>query len=389
MAIPRNLTQTTASDLAALIEEQVMEGPYLDYKRDLPRLDGSGRHDLLADISAFANSSGGDVVYGIDEDGEGKASAITPSGANADEETRRIQDVLMNGLEPRVPGVQVHPVTVQGGFVLIVRVPQSWAGPHRVKSNQHFFIREGVRKRQLDIPEIRGLFLRSEHQAQKVREFRTDRLGKIISGEPSHLLLAGSVLIIHLIPTQAALGLVQIDPVTYVNDRTLPTLGTTVPRARLNVDGALGIENQWEARGTRAYSLFFRNGFFETVYVLQQREVSGRFLLPSSKYEVDLIKLIERFRTELKDLGVGQEMTCMLSLTEATSVMLAVDRNRFDVEDHQGIFDRKTLVLPDVLLPAELPANQALRPLFDLVWQSAGFEGSFNYNAAGQWEPQR
>lgn len=389
MTIPRNLTQTTASDLAALVEQQVTEGPYLDFKRDLPRLDGSGRHELLADISAFANSSGGDVIYGIDEDGEGKASAVTPSVANADEEARRIQDALMNGLEPRVPGIQVHAVNVEGGFVLIVRVPQSWAGPHRVKSNQHFFIREGVRKRQLDIPEIRGLFLRSEHQAQKVRDFRTDRLGKILSGEPSHLLVPGPVLVVHLIPTQAALGLVQVDPVAYVRDRELPALGTTVPGSRLNVDGALGVRNARRAEGTHGYSQFFRNGFFETVYVLTSQLASGRFNLASLKYEEHLIKLTELFRSELEYLGVGQEMTCMLSLTDATNAQLGVDRKRFDVEEYQGVFDRKTLVLPDVLLPAGVPANQALRPLFDLVWQSAGFERSFNYNPAGEWEPQR
>jgi hypothetical protein len=59
------------------------------------------------------------------------------------------------------------------------------------------------------------------------------------------------------------------------------------------------------------------------------------------------------------------------------------------LDDHQGYFDRKTLVLPDVLLPAELPPEQALRPVFDLVWQSAGIERSFNYNAAGEWMPER
>jgi hypothetical protein len=29
-----------------------------------------------------------------------------------------------------------------------------------------------------------------------------------------------------------------------------------------------------------------------------------------------------------------------------------------------------------------------LRPIFDSVWQSAGFNGSFNYNKDGKWCPQ-
>lgn len=388
MAIPQKLTQTTAADLTAIIAAQATEGPHLDFKRELPRSDGSGRHEVLADISAFANSSGGDVIYGIDEDGEGRASAIAPLVGNADEEARRIQDVLMNGLEPRVPGIEVHGVNVDSGFVLIVRVPQSWAGPHRVKSNQHFFVREGSRKRQLDVPEVRGLFLRSEHQAQKVRDFRTDRLGKILSGEAPHLLIPGPVLVVHLVPTQAALGLVTVNPVTYVRARALPALGTEVSFARLNVDGALGVRNA-TAEGTHGYTQFFREGYFETVKVVTGKKANGRFYLPSVAYEEHLIKLLERFRCELEYIGVGQEMTCMLSLTDAKNVELGIDRFNYSLDDHQGVFDRKTLVLPDVLLPSELPANQALRPLFDLVWQSAGLERSFNYNAAGDWAPNR
>jgi hypothetical protein len=243
MPLPRNLLQTTAADIQALVTNRTPEGAHLDLKRELQRLDGGGRHELLADISAFANSSGGDVIYGVEEDGEGRASAVVPQVGNVDAETLRLQDALMNGVEPRIPGLQVHSLAVDGGFVLVVRVPQSWAGPHRVRSNQHFFIREGPRKRQLDVPEIRGLFLRSEQQAQRVRDFRTERLGKIMAGEAPHRLVPGPLVVVHLVPTQAALGLVQVDPVAYVQDRTLPALGTRVPGARLNLDGALGVRN--------------------------------------------------------------------------------------------------------------------------------------------------
>ena len=55
---------------------------------------------------------------------------------------------------------------------------------------------------------------------------------------------------------------------------------------------------------------------------------------------------------------------------------------------NQGRFDRKTLVLPDVLLPADVAPAMALRPVFDLVWQSAGMEGSDNYNETGDWKPR-
>ena len=387
MGLPRDLTTTSEADIQALAAARTAEGTYLEFKRDLPRPDAGGRHELLADVSAFANSSGGDIVYGIDEDGEGQACAVVAQPGNADEEARRLQDVLLNGIEPRVPGLQVQAVAVAGGFVVVVRVPQSWAGPHRVKSNQHFFIRESGRKRQLDVLEIRGLFLRSENQAQRVRDFRTERIGKLMSGEGPHRLNPGALLVGHFVPTQAALGTVQVDPIPYMRQRALPVLSTTVPFSRVNADGALAVRNP-RPEGTHGYSQLFRNGYFETVKVYPYGD-AARVGLGSLAYEEQFIAVLRLLRAEYVHLGIGTEMTCMISLLDADHVELGFDRHRYMLDDHRGFFDRKTLVLPDVLLPADLSPEQALKPVFDLVWQSAGMERSTNYDAAGHWAPAR
>lgn len=385
MSLPRDLSITTEDNIRSLVVARTAEGTYLEFKRDLPRPDAGGRHEFLADVSAFANSSGGDLVYGIEEDGEGRATTVVAHVGNADEEVRRLQDVLLNGIEPRVPGLQVQGVVVAGGFIVIVRAPQSWAGPHRVKSNQHFFIRENSRKRQLDVPEVRGLFLRSENQAQRVRDFRTERLGKLMSGEGPHRLTPGALLIGHFVPTQAALGAVQVDPIPYMQQRSLPVLGTTVPNSRVNADGALAVRNP-RPEGTHGYSLLFRNGYFETVKAYPYIDAT-RASLGSLAYEEQFIQLLRRLRAEYVHLGIGTEMTCMVSLMDADHVELGLDRYRYMLDDHQGFFDRKTLVLPDVLLPADLSPEQALKPVFDLVWQSAGMERSANYNSEGNWAP--
>lgn len=383
MTLPRDLITTNETNLTALVAAQVSEGTYLDLKRELPKLDGNGRHELLADVSAFANSSGGDLVYGIGEDGEGRAAALVPQTGNADEEARRFQDVLMNGIEPRVPGLQVQSVPVTGGFALIIRVPQSWAGPHRVKSNQHFYIRENGRKRPLDVPEVRGLFLRSDQQAQRVRDFRTERLGKLLAGEAPHRLVQGAMLVGHFVPTQAALGTVNVDPIPYMRERSLPVLSATIPGARVNADGALVVRNPGP-EGTHGYSQLFRNGYFETVKVFPCPK-GGMAALGSIAYEKEFIALVARLRAEYVHLGIGTEMTCLISILNANRVELGFERSRYRVEEHQGYFDRTMLILPDVLLPSELSPEQALRAVFDLVWQSAGMECSGNYAVSGEW----
>ncbi|RYZ93495.1 MAG: ATP-binding protein [Moraxellaceae bacterium] len=393
MILPTNLLMTTQVHLNQLVAERAEEGPHIDFKRELPATwDQSAKHEFLADITAFANSGGGDLVYGIDEDGEAHASRIVPQViANVDQEVRRLLDFLLNLAEPRIPGVQVHAIVVtveeQEGHVLVVRVPQSWAGPHRVKTNQHFYIRDGLRKRPLDVPEIGSLFVRNESQARRVRDFRTERLGKILTGEAPHQLLDAPILVVHLIPTQAAQGLVQIDPVPYMNERGLPILGVTSPRiARLNIDGALVVRGETIHGQANGYSQFFRNGFFEATYVLEHQHQSepGFKTLPSKAYEDYLIELLGSFRSELDRLGINYECAVMLSLLRANEVKLGVSIDILSPPSgHQNYFDRKVVVLPDVLVPAQSSSQIGLKPVFDLLWQAAGFTRSRNYNSEG------
>lgn len=394
MTLPENLLTTTQEHIDQLVSEQTLEGPHLDFKRDFPTgWNESAKHEFLADATAFANSGGGDIVFGIDEDGQAQASAVIPQSIqNTDQEIRRLQDFLLNLVEPRLPGAKVHTVTVSvagvSGHVVVVRIPQSWAGPHRVKTNQHFYIRDGLRKRQLDIPELRSLFLRTEKQAEKVNNFRTERLGKILSGDAPHRLVDGPVLVVHLIPTQAALGLVQVDPIPYTNQQSLPIIGWSGRNARLNIDGALVVRNETQHNESEGYSQLFRNGFFESALVLTRRTKDGkRMSLAGRSYEEYLIELLRNFRLELDRLGVNNECAVMLSLLRADEVKLAI-KSDWDIDyPHQTLFDRKTLVLPDVLAQSDATPQQAMKPAFDLIWQAAGFVGSQNYNSSGEWAP--
>jgi hypothetical protein len=191
----------------------------------------------------------------------------------------------------------------------------------------------------------------------------------------------------HFVPTQAALGLVQVDPIPYMQQRSLPLMGGAVHYSRVNVDGALAVRSP-SPEGTHGYSQLFRSGYFETVRVYPYRGAQ-RVGLGSLTYELQLIAVLRQLREEYVHLGIGTEMTCMVSVLGADRCELGIERFGYSLEDYQGFFDRDTLVLPDVLLPSDLSPEQALKPVFDLVWQSAGLVRSANYNDAGEWAPGR
>lgn len=170
--------------LRALLGE-VAETRDLDFKRDLPAATPEGKREFLKDVSSLANAGGGDLVYGVDEDENGVAREIVPQQFNPDEECLRWEEVLLRGVDPRIPGVQIRAIDVAGGRVLLVRVPQSWNGPHAVTFGGmlRFYSRHSTGVYGLDVAELRSAFSGGTALADRIRDFRTERLGRIVAGE--------------------------------------------------------------------------------------------------------------------------------------------------------------------------------------------------------------
>ncbi|MHC5825146.1 MAG: AlbA family DNA-binding domain-containing protein, partial [Nostoc sp.] len=55
------------NDIDALIYNGVAETRTLEYKEKLSGNSDDDKKEFLADISSFANASGGDIIYGIQE----------------------------------------------------------------------------------------------------------------------------------------------------------------------------------------------------------------------------------------------------------------------------------------------------------------------------------
>ena len=61
------LLRLTENDLLALIANKEAEGKTLDYKRNLVGRSETEKKEFLFDVSSFANTQGGHLVFGMEE----------------------------------------------------------------------------------------------------------------------------------------------------------------------------------------------------------------------------------------------------------------------------------------------------------------------------------
>jgi len=393
MALPTKLTDTTQSHLDALVADGTQENQHRDYKRELPtNWDNETKKRFIADVVAMANASGGDVIYGVEEDDDAGANAVVPQAfaSGVDAEVRRLQDFILAQVEPRLQGVQIQPVPVTvaavSGYVLIIRIPQSWSGPHRSNLSLHFSIRDGLRNRTLDVREIGAAFRGTANRTEWYRNLRVERLAKIMTGQTPVTLGDPPKLVVHAISSQAALELAHINPLPYAtNARQLPCIGWGYTSGvRLNLDGAFG-ETPHSQKNDGGYTQHFRQGYFESVVDVKQSGHAKGPHLNGITYEKNVIAFLEKIRAEFAAAGVSQEMVVFLSLLRATAVELSGPGDMGPSSYELQRFDRQDVLVPDVVIEADVSVGRGLRPAFDLMCQAAGYLGSQNYDENGEW----
>ncbi|MBX5239370.1 MULTISPECIES: helix-turn-helix domain-containing protein [unclassified Rhizobium] len=128
----------------------------------------SGRKLLAKEASAFANSAGGVIVFGVDcraVDGIDQAEKLTPI-SNIQRAETSVRDAASELLQPRHDGIRVASIStasdLTSGFV-IVDVPRSERRPHRSEATdqKQYFKRSGSRSYPMEHYDIEDAFKRT------------------------------------------------------------------------------------------------------------------------------------------------------------------------------------------------------------------------------------
>ena len=197
----QQVTQLDYAGLKTFLEKGYGEGHHLDYKRapsgDTP---SKKKQEFLKDVAGFANANGGDILIGVDEPADGLSVEEQTVGVEDGESLARALERQVgdsNVIDPRIPGLLVHPVRLPGGrWVVVVHIPPSSGKPHKVDflKHIHFMQRHSestVKMTSFDIREAVLASATAEGRAQAYAAKQRERLLETMPlGYPAFVLQA-------------------------------------------------------------------------------------------------------------------------------------------------------------------------------------------------------
>lgn len=394
-----DLSQVDAIHVEQLCSGKCPESATLDFKRDLPGNSDKDKHELLKDVSALANSEGGDLVYGIDEV-DGAATAITPLATEpADAAKRRLLQVLDAGLEPRIQGVQMVHVDVPGGYVLILRVPASFDSPHciRQNANRRFVMRNGTTTTDMTYDQIRNAFDRTATLADRARTFIAKRLQAIASRTTASPVLVGPVAVVHAIPLSGMAERKFVDLQHVYHSTFSNFMGRDWGGASrsFNFDGLVIHPGGKNDDGYYAYTHLFRSGGMEACRLSGgKRELQQGQPERSIVWSLDLSLFVHsnavNFLTSLQTWGFGGPAFLSIALLNTKGYELGIG----DVFHpfSRAAADRDHLIPPPSWIDSigSTSVDAAVRPAMDMLWQAFGLERCADFDkATGAYKPRQ
>lgn len=384
------ISEIFLADIQSLVQDQIAESRTLDYKRDLYSNSDRDKKEFLIDISALANTMGGYLIIGIDEN-DGIPISINGVKIQEFDKLKLFFENLLNmAVDPPIRGVEFHAVDIQdNNKVLIIEVPQSISKPHAVTIQKYhrFHGRNSSGTYPFEVDDIRQSILESETLASKIKNFRNNRLSMISTDNAPMPLSPGAKTILHLIPNFSLYDQVKYN-IQNVSPSNIPPFCTSRWNHRINFDGFLTYLNDPEEGLCYTYTQIFHNGIIEAVDALMLDGYKSKKGISSNSFELEIIQKLRQYIETYIKISINFPIWICLSLIGVKNYVMLTDNIFHDHDSHP--IDRNELILPEIFMEySDTPCETIMKSSFDTIWQSCGLKRSLNYNEDGSWKFKR
>jgi hypothetical protein len=167
MLFKKPLSEVEFSDIQKLKDGKIEESLILDYKKEMISDD-----KLIKHITAFSNTSGGFLVFGVEESGRGGYPKDI-QGIEASVNVERLEQIIISNIRPRI-GVQFSnkiDVPNSDKIILIIRIPEGQNRPYYSINSHRYYRRYNFEAMPMDEYEVESLYQKRFFGASKLAKY--------------------------------------------------------------------------------------------------------------------------------------------------------------------------------------------------------------------------
>lgn len=370
-----NMKNIKKSDLQALIDNQVFENRELEYK-DYSfvggKLPDKQRDKFMKEIAAFANTNGGTIIIGMQEDENRLPTKLSGAGmrlGDFDGWLSSFKQMVLSRIRPHLHGIECVPVVLEdNNIAIVISIPKSYARPHSFwdGNKDEFFMRHVNGIMYMDIDDLRKEFLYTSGLQDKIKEFKRERISLILANECVGDLGNLAKLVIHIIPEWSfELGNIVDLKQLYMNSSVHPLSGSSW-NYRYNADGYCIFGASRLLHYIPTYTQFFHNGIIEATEV---RSISGyreKEVYDWSALQGQLMRVITDYGSLLEMMDVPKPWHISASLLNAKGYVTST------CWDMSAPIERDIVNSLEGICTEDSPMQDALKVVFDSLSNAFG-----------------
>tara|TARA_Y100000815_G_C13321810_1_gene492582 strand:+ start:188 stop:853 length:666 start_codon:yes stop_codon:yes gene_type:complete len=160
------LEEYTLETIQSFIDNQIEESIHIEFKSSgaISRTPAI-KKEISKDVSAFANSDGGIIIYGLEEKNH-KADSF--SYINGNEFTKEfVEQVINSTIKRAISDIKIHVIRAGGNLlktIYVVQIPSSFNAPHMNQDKRYYrrYNFESILMEEYEVRQLYGRKLKSK-----------------------------------------------------------------------------------------------------------------------------------------------------------------------------------------------------------------------------------